>query len=172
MQNASRSSSARQWVTIPVSHPHVILQFWGYTWAESLSGSDQQQLVLLAPGDSVLAKPWSVLERDRQVWEPHSFDIIGVAGANVCSLLQHDQRWRGRPHGALRRRRHLWACPSGVGPGAGAHALRTPHRRVQPGGAQHGRHGRRCENAPNAAPWRPSHLRPRTKAVAGATSGG
>ena len=78
-QNASSYSSARQAVTIPWTHPRVILSFWAYTWAESLSGADRQQMVLLAPDNSVLAGPWSVLENE-QVWRQRTYDIIGMAG--------------------------------------------------------------------------------------------
>ncbi len=102
-QNASSYSSARQWVTIPWSHPGVVLQFWANTWAQSLTGDDRQQVVLLAPGDTVMAVPWKVLENTR-TWLPHSFRPDRRGRPDVRRLLQRHQRWGRRQNGDVRGR--------------------------------------------------------------------
>ncbi len=100
-QNASSYSSARQWVTVPWSHPRVILQFWANTWAQSLTGDDRQQVVLLAPGDTVMAVPWKVLENTR-TWLPHSFDLVGVAGQTFAVYFNVINDGVGGKHGDVR----------------------------------------------------------------------
>lgn len=82
--NAATYSSARQTVTVPWTHPRLVVSFWSYTWAEALTGADRQQFVLLGPGDdAVWAVPWSVLE-DEEDWRQQVFDIVGAAGQTVA----------------------------------------------------------------------------------------
>jgi hypothetical protein len=114
-QNASSYSSARQWVTIPWSHPRVILQFWANTWAESLTGDDKQEVLLLAPGDTVMAVPWRVLQNQR-VWLPHSFDLIGLAGQTFAVYFNVINDGSGGRTAMYVDDAHLWACPAGAYP--------------------------------------------------------
>ena len=114
-QNASSYSSARQWVTVPWSHPRVVLQFWVNTWAQSLSGDDRQQVVLLAPGDTVLAVPWKVLENTR-TWLPHSFDLIGLAGQTFAVYFNVINDGAGGSTAMFVDDARLWACSSGALP--------------------------------------------------------
>lgn len=111
-QNASSYSSARQAVTIPWTHPRVILSFWTYTWAESLSDTDRQQMVLLAPDNSVLARPWSVLE-DEQMWRQHVFDIIGMAGQTFAVYFNVINDGAGGRTAMFVDEAQLWACTPG-----------------------------------------------------------
>ena len=114
-QNASSYSSARQWVTVPWTHPRVILQFWANTWAQSLTGDDRQQVVLLAPGDTVMAVPWKVLENTR-TWLPHSFDLIGVAGQTFAVYFNVINDGKGGSTAMYVDDAHLWACTNGAFP--------------------------------------------------------
>jgi hypothetical protein len=114
-QNASSYSSARQWVTIPWSHPSVFLQFWANTWAESLSGEDRQQAVLLAPGDTVMSVPWKVLENTR-TWLPHSFSLVGLAGQTFAVYFNVINDGTGGRTAMWVDDTHLWACTSGAYP--------------------------------------------------------
>jgi len=114
-QNASSYSSARQWVTIPWSHPRVVLQFWANTWAQSLSGDDRQQVVLLAPGDTVMSVPWKVLE-NTQTWLPHSFELIGLAGQTFAVYFNVINDGTGGRTAMWVDEAHLWACSSGAYP--------------------------------------------------------
>jgi hypothetical protein len=114
-QNASSYSSARQWVTVPWSHPRVVLQFWANTWAESLRGEDRQQVVLLAPGDTVMAVPWKVLENTR-TWLPHSFDLIGVAGQTFAVYFNVINDGAGGRTAMFVDDARLWACTSSAFP--------------------------------------------------------
>ena len=114
-QNASSYSSARQWVTIPWSHPRVVLQFWAYTWAQSLSGADRQQAVLLAPGDTVLSVPWKVLQ-NQQSWQPHNFDLIGLAGQTFAVYFNVINDGVGGRTAMWVDDARLWACSGGAYP--------------------------------------------------------
>jgi hypothetical protein len=114
-QNASSYSSARQWVTIPWSHPRVVLQFWANTWAQSLSGEDRQQVVLLAPGDTVMSVPWKVLENTR-TWLPHSFELIGLAGQTFAVYFNVINDGVGGRTAMFVDDARLWACSSGAYP--------------------------------------------------------
>ena len=114
-QNASSYSSARQWVTIPWSHPRVVLQFWANTWAESLSGEDRQQAVLLAPGDTVMTVPWKVLENTR-TWLPHSFDLIGLAGQTFAVYFNVINDGAGGRTAMWVDDARLWACSGSAYP--------------------------------------------------------
>jgi hypothetical protein len=114
-QNASSYSSARQWVTIPWSHPRVVLQFWAYTWAQSLSGADRQQVVLLAPGDTVMSVPWKVLQ-NQQSWQPHSFDLIGLAGQTFAVYFNVINDGTGGRTAMYVDDTHLWACSGSAYP--------------------------------------------------------
>ena len=114
-QNASSYSSARQWVTIPWSHPRVVLQFWANTWAESLSGADRQQAVLLAPGDTVMLVPWKVLENTR-TWLPHSFDLIGLVGQTFAVYFNVINDGTGGRTAMWVDDALLWACSGGAYP--------------------------------------------------------
>ena len=114
-QNASSYSSARQWVTIPWSHPRVVLQFWANTWAESLSGEDRQQAVLLAPGDSVMSVPWKVLENTR-TWLPHSFELIGLAGQTFAVYFNVINDGTGGRTAMYVDDARLWACSGSAFP--------------------------------------------------------
>ncbi len=114
-QNASSYSSARQWVTIPWTHPRVVLQFWAYTWAQSLSGDDRQQVVLLAPGDTVMLVPWKVLQ-NQQSWQPHSFDLIGLAGQTFAVYFNVINDGVGGRTAMWVDDASLWACTSGASP--------------------------------------------------------
>jgi hypothetical protein len=135
-QNASSYSSARQWVTIPWSHPRVILQFWANTWAESLTGDDKQEVLLLAPGDTVMAVPWRVLQNQR-VWLPHSFDLIGLAGQTFAVYFNVVNDGSGGRTAMYVDDAHLWACPADAYPPpmpvvAAALAVLTPSAAVTP----------------------------------------
>ena len=114
-QNASSYSSARQWVTIPWSHPRVVLQFWAYTWAQSLSGADRQQAVLLAPGDTVILVPWQVLQ-NQQSWQPHSFELIGLAGQTFAVYFNVINDGVGGRTAMFVDDARLWACSGGAYP--------------------------------------------------------
>ena len=114
-QNASSYSSARQWVTIPWSHPRVVLQFWAYTWAQSLSGADRQQAVLLAPGDTVMSVPWKVLQ-NQQSWQPHSFELIGLAGQTFAVYFNVINDGTGGRTAMYVDDAHLWACSGSAYP--------------------------------------------------------
>ena len=114
-QNASSYSSARQWVTIPWTHPHVVLQFWAYTWAQSLSGEDRQQAVLLAPGDTVMLVPWKVLQ-NQQSWQPHSFELIGLAGQTFAVYFNVINDGVGGRTAMYVDDARLWACSGGANP--------------------------------------------------------
>ena len=114
-QNASSYSSARQWVTIPWSHPRVVLQFWAYTWAQSLSGDDRQQVVLLAPGDTVMSVPWKVLQ-NQQSWQPHSFELIGLAGQTFAVYFNVINDGVGGRTAMWVDDARLWACSGGASP--------------------------------------------------------
>jgi hypothetical protein len=114
-QNASSYSSARQWVTIPWSHPRVVLQFWANTWAQSLSGEDRQQVVLLAPGDTVMSVPWKVLENTR-TWLPHSFELIGLAGQTFAVYFNVINDGVGGRTAMFVDDARLWACSGSAVP--------------------------------------------------------
>ena len=114
-QNASSYSSARQWVTIPWSHPRVVLQFWANTWAESLTGNDRQQAVLLAPGDTVMTVPWQVLENTR-TWQPHGFELIGLAGQTFAVYFNVINDGVGGRTAMNVDDARLWACSGGANP--------------------------------------------------------
>ncbi len=114
-QNVSSYSSARQWVTIPWSHPRVVLQFWANTWAQSLSGEDRQQAVLLAPGDTVMSVPWKVLENNR-IWQPHSFELIGLAGQTFAVYFNVINDGVGGRTAMFVDDARLWACSGGANP--------------------------------------------------------
>ncbi len=115
VQNASSYSSARQWVTIPWTHPRVVIQYWAYTWAESLTGADQQQLVLLAPGDQVLAVPWRALEDDRY-WQSHDIDITGMTGPTFAVYFNVINDGAGGRTAMFIDDVRLWACTPGANP--------------------------------------------------------
>ena len=114
-QNASSYSSARQWVTVPWTHPRVVLQFWAYTWAQSLSGDDRQQAVLLAPGDTVMSVPWKVLQ-NQQSWQPHSFELIGLAGQTFAVYFNVINDGVGGRTAMFVDDARLWACSGGANP--------------------------------------------------------
>ena len=114
-QNASSYSSARQWVTIPWSHPRVVLQFWAYTWAQSLSGDDRQEVVLLAPGDTVMSVPWKVLQ-NQQSWQPHSFELIGLGGQTFAVYFNVINDGTGGRTAMYVDDAHLWACSGSAYP--------------------------------------------------------
>jgi hypothetical protein len=124
-QNASSYSSARQWVTIPWSHPRVVLQFWAYTWAQSLSGADRQMVVLLAPGDTVMSVPWKVLQ-NQQSWQPHSFELIGLAGQTFAVYFNVINDGAGGRTAMFVDDAHLWACSTGANPPAMPVAVPLP----------------------------------------------
>ncbi len=108
-ENRYAYSSVRQTVTVPAGRPRVVIGFWTYTWAESLSGSDQQQFVLLGPGDQVWAKPWSALE-DAQTWEQHIFDVIGAAGLTFDLYFNVINDGAGGRTAMFLDQVHAWAC--------------------------------------------------------------
>ena len=137
-QNASSYSSARQWVTIPWTHPRVVLQFWAYTWAQSLSGADRQQAVLLAPGDTVLLVPWQVLQ-NQQSWQPHSFDLIGLAGQTFAVYFNVINDGVGGRTAMWVDDARLWACSGGAYPPPMPVAVPLP----APSRPARGRRGRR-----------------------------
>lgn len=115
VQNAVSHSSVRQWVTVPWTHSRVVMQFWAYTWAESLTGADQQQFVLLGPGDQVLAVPWRALENAR-AWQPHSFNLIGMAGQTFAVYFNVINDGAGGRTAMFIDDARLWACTPGVLP--------------------------------------------------------
>lgn len=129
--NVYSYSSLRQWVTIPVSHPRVIVSFWAYTRAESLWGADRQQFVVLGAGDAVLAVPWKVLENE-QVWRQRVFEVFGVAGQTIGVYFNVINDGAGGRTSMFLDEVYVWACtpgaypaslasstPPGVGAGAG-----------------------------------------------------
>lgn len=78
-ENVDSYTSVRQTVTVPWGYARTIVSFWTYTAAETLTGSDRQQFVLLGPGNVVWATPWKVLE-NAQTWQHHLFDLVGASG--------------------------------------------------------------------------------------------
>lgn len=108
-ENRYGYSSVRQTVTVPAGRPRVVISFWTYTWAESLSGGDQQQFVLLGAGDQVWAKPWSALE-DAQAWEQHVFDVIGAGGLTFDLYFNVINDGAGGRTAMFLDEVHAWAC--------------------------------------------------------------
>lgn len=108
-ENRYAYSSVRQTITVPPGRPRTVISFWTYTWAESLSGGDQQQFVLLGPGDQVWAKPWSVLE-DAQTWEQHVFDVIGAGGLTFDLYFNVINDGAGGRTAMFLDEVHAWAC--------------------------------------------------------------
>lgn len=108
-ENRYAYSSVRQTVTVPAGRPRVVISFWTYTWAESLSGNDQQQFVLLGPGDQVWAKPWSALE-DAQAWKQHVFDVIGAGCLTFDLYFNVINDGAGGRTAMFLDEVHAWAC--------------------------------------------------------------
>ncbi|MCX7706458.1 MAG: hypothetical protein N2204_00425, partial [Anaerolineae bacterium] len=108
-ENRYAYSSVRQTVTVPPGRPRTVISFWTYTWAESLSGGDQQQFVLLGAGDQVWAKPWSVLE-DARTWEQHIFDVIGAGGLTFDLYFNVINDGVGGRTAMFLDQVHAWAC--------------------------------------------------------------
>ncbi len=108
-------SSLRQWITIPASHPRVIVSFWAYTRAESLWGEDRQQFVVLGSGDAVLAVPWKVLENE-QVWRQRVFDVFNVAGQTIGIYFNVINDGAGGRTSMFLDEVYVWACTPGQYP--------------------------------------------------------
>ncbi|MGQ9765720.1 MAG: hypothetical protein ACUVSS_00005, partial [Anaerolineae bacterium] len=113
--NRNTYSSIRQTITVPAGRPRVVISFWTYTWAESLTGSDQQQFVLLGPGDQVWARPWSVLE-DARAWEQHVFDVIGAAGLTFDLYFNVINDGAGGRTAMFVDEVYAWACTADAYP--------------------------------------------------------
>ena len=90
-----------------------------------LTGDDRQQVVLLAPGDTVMAVPWKVLENTR-TWLPHSFDLIGVAGQTFAVYFNVINDGKGGSTAMFVDDAHLWACTNGAFPPPMAVRWRPP----------------------------------------------
>ena len=78
-ENIDSYTSVRQTVAVPWGYARTIVSFWTYTVAETLTGPDRQQFVLLGPGNVVWATPWKTLE-NAQTWQQHLFDLVGASG--------------------------------------------------------------------------------------------
>ena len=128
-QGINSYSSASQWVAIPWSRPRVTLQFWANTWAQSLTGltgNDRQQVVLFAPGDTIMAVPWSVLE-NTQTWLPYSLDLIDVAGQTFAVYFNVTNDGTGGSTAMFVDDARLWACSAGsLPPPMAAASLAAP----------------------------------------------
>jgi hypothetical protein len=114
-QNLNSFSSARQWVVVPATHPHVVVSFWTFTRAESLWGTDRQQFVVLGPGDVVLAAPWKVLQ-NAQVWQPQQFALNGLAGQTIAIYFNAINDGKGGRTSLFVDEVYLWACTPGANP--------------------------------------------------------
>ncbi len=108
-ENRYAYSSVRQTITVPPGRPRTVISFWTYTWAEALSGSDEQQFLLLGPGDQVWAKPWATLE-DAQAWEQHVFDVIGAGGLTFDLYFNVRNDGRGGRTAMFLDEVQAWAC--------------------------------------------------------------
>lgn len=114
-QNLNSYSSIRQTVTVPWSRPRVLLQFWAYTWAESLAGADRQQFSLLKPDGAILVTPWLVLENN-QTWQPYVFDLIGAAGQSFAVYFNVSNDGAGGRTALFVDDVRMWACTAGAYP--------------------------------------------------------
>lgn len=114
-QNLHSYSSIRQAVTVPASRPRVLLQFWSYTWAESLAGADRQQFSLLKPDGSVWVTPWLALENS-QTWQLHLFDLIGLAGQSFSVYFNALNDGGGGRTALFVDDVRMWACTAGAYP--------------------------------------------------------
>lgn len=114
-QNLRSYSSVRQTVTVPAERPRVYLQFWARTWAESLSGHDVQEAVILGPDEAVWFVPWKVLD-NRDEWQPHTFPLIGVAGQTFSVYFNVINDGKGGRTAMWVDDVHLYACPTDATP--------------------------------------------------------
>ena len=126
LENRNTYSSIRQTVTLPSGYARAIVSYWAYTWAESSSGSDRQQFVILGPGDVVWAVPWKVLENAR-TWKQYTFDLSDMVGKTFDLYFAAVNDGKGGRTVLLLDEVHLWGCahnayPSIASPPIGAEA--------------------------------------------------
>lgn len=114
-ENRDSYSSIRQTVTVPWGRPYVLASFWAYTWAESLAGADRQQFVVLGTDDTVLARPWSVLE-DAGGWQQYVFDLAGMAGQTFDLYFNAYNDGVGGRTALFVDKVQLWGCTPGEYP--------------------------------------------------------
>ncbi len=114
-ENYNTYSSIRQTVTVPWDRPRVLVSFWAYTWAESLTGGDRQQFAVLGTDGTVWALPWSVLE-DAQVWQQYVFDIVGATGQTFDLYFNAINDGLGGRTALFVDEVQLWGCTAGEYP--------------------------------------------------------
>ena len=71
--------------------------------------------MLLAPGDTVMSVPWKVLQ-NQQSWQPHSFDLIGLAGQTFAVYFNVINDGVGGRTAMCVDDARLWACSGGANP--------------------------------------------------------
>lgn len=114
-ENRNTYSSIRQTVTAPWGRPRVVVSFWAYTWAESLTGNDRQQFVVLGTDDAVWALPWTALE-DTRAWQQYVFDINGAAGQAFDLYFNAINDGSGGRTALFIDEVEAWACTAGAYP--------------------------------------------------------
>lgn len=114
-QNLYSYSSIRQMVTVPWTRPRVLIEFWTYTWAESLAGADRQQFSLLKPDGALWATPWRVLE-NAQTWQQHLFDVTGLGGQSFAVYFNALNDGAGGRTALFVDDVRMWACTAGAYP--------------------------------------------------------
>lgn len=114
VENLNSFSSIRQTVTVPAGQ-RIFIGFWVNTWAESLSGADRQQFVLLGPGNVVWATPWKVLENGG-VWQQHLYELIGAPSSTFDVYFAAVNDGVGGRTALTVDEVHVWACAGGAMP--------------------------------------------------------
>jgi hypothetical protein len=118
VRNLNSYSSVRQAVTIPPGYARTFIGFWEYTRAESLTGTDNQQFVLLGPGNVVWATPWKVLENS-EAWRQHLYELIGAPSPTFDVYFAAVNDGAGGRTALYVDEVYVWACAAGAMPPAG-----------------------------------------------------
>jgi hypothetical protein len=118
VRNLNSYSSIRQAITIPPGYARTFIGFWEYTRAESLTGADQQQFVLLGPGNVVWATPWKVLENSG-TWRQHLYELVGATSPTFDVYFAAINDGRDGRTALYVDEVQVWACAVGAMPPAG-----------------------------------------------------
>jgi len=123
--NVYTYSSIRQEVYLDPAYPQLTLEFWTNTWAETLTGADHQEAVLLEPDPSIIAKVWRVLLNER-AWVQRSIALDQYSGRVVAIYFNVVNDGAGGRTWMYLDEVHLWGCggaavgAAGVAVSAGA----------------------------------------------------